>query len=342
MASPASAPTRYPLAPRGWEEPFIFGVSSERGPASAVVVPGLDAARLQRRVGDGVKRRVAAKLALARALRATGVERALLAAQTARLGTRFIRVVNYHDTPPAHAESLRRQMEFYRRHFAPVRHCDLDGFLARGQWSGEMPGLILSFDDGLRSNYDVAFPLLEEFGFVGWFFVPTDFVDAPAPTQVAFARGHRIGLAPASVGEGRVAMSWTELRRLCERHVVGCHTRTHRRLVAATPAAQLDDEIVVAKGTLEERLGGPIDAFCWVGGEERTYSAPASRRVRAAGYRFSFMTCSSPVTPRTDPLQLHRTNVEASWPLDLVRLQLCGVADWANARKRRRVDRITA
>lgn len=268
--------------------------------------------------------RESAKLVLAWPLCRTGADRALVAIQRFRLGNAFIRAVNYHGTPAVDADSFRRQLEYYRKRFVPCGQSQLAAFLERGEWDADKPGLIVSFDDGLRTNYEVAAPLLEQYGFVGWFFVPTDFVEA--------------GRWP----DGRPAMSWDDLRELCDRHVVGCHTRTHHRLTATTPDAQLDDEINSAKHVLEAGLRRRVDVFCWVGGEERSYSAAAAQRIDRAGYRFSFMSCSHPVTRETDPLHLHRTHIESSWPLDLVRLQLSGVADWASARKRQRVDRLTA
>jgi peptidoglycan/xylan/chitin deacetylase (PgdA/CDA1 family) len=286
--------------------------------------------------------RILLKTALALGVSLTLLDRPLLALQKARRRGRSIRLVNSHDTPPFAVASYRRQLAFYARHFAGADAADLAGLLADGRWDKGKPGLILSFDDGLRTHYDVAAPLLEEHGFVGWFFVPLQFIDTPVKQQVAFAREHRIQ-ASAPPPDGRIAMSWEELRDLARRgHVVGCHTRTHHRLDAGTPPEQLDDEIVAAKADLETRLGSSVDHFCWVGGEERSYSRAAAERIRSAGYRYGWMTCSAPCVAGTSALHLHRTNVEPAWPLRLVRLQLCGLADLANAAKRRRVDALTA
>jgi peptidoglycan/xylan/chitin deacetylase (PgdA/CDA1 family) len=283
------------------------------------------------------------KSSLAAGIGLTGLDRALLALQQARRGGRFIRLVNSHDTPRSSLDSYRRQLAFYARHFDGVGASDLERLLAEGRWDKGKPGLVLTFDDGLRNHYDVAAPLLEELGFVGWFFVPLQFIDTPVPQQAAFARSHHIQASDPRPPDGRIATNWEELRDLVRRgHVVGCHTRTHHRLSADTPPEQLDDEIVTVKADLEARLGRSVTHFCWVGGEERSYSRAAAERIRAAGYRYGHMTCSSPCAAGTDRLHLHRTNVEPAWPLHAVRLQLCGIADWANAAKRRRVDALTA
>jgi hypothetical protein len=78
-----------------------------------------------------------------------------------------------------------------------------------------------------------------------------------------------------------------------------------------------------------------------VGGEETSYSAGAARAIADAGFRFSFMTNSAPITASTHPLQLQRTNIEASWPLDAVAFQLSGTVDLQYRAKRNRVNRAT-
>ncbi len=289
-------------------------------------------------MGPAIRRE---KLLLARALSATGVSAALLHAQTLLHPRGFVRVVNYHGTPPVSADAFARQMAFYADHFSPVTPGDLERFVRDRRWVAPRPGLIISFDDGLRSNFDVATPLLERFGFTGWFFVPVGFVDEPAERQAQYARDHMIqaGAAPA---DGRLAMSWSELRTLARGHVVGCHTRTHLRLAATVPPARLEDEIVTARRDLEARIERPVDSFCWVGGEEESYSAEAARVVRRAGYRYAFMTNNAPLAARTDPMQIQRTNIEADWPVDVVRFQLSGVMDALYAPKRARVNKLTA
>ncbi len=280
------------------------------------------------------------KRALARALGVTGVSTMLLHAQSAVHRGGYVRVVNYHGTPPEFAASFERQMEFYAEHFEPVGRADLDRFYREGRWTGRRPGLLITFDDGLRTNYDVAAPVLERHGFPGWFFVPVGFIDEPAQHQLAYASEHLIQVDHA-YADGRVAMSWDELRALSQRHEVGCHTRTHLRLAPSIAPAMLEDEIIAAREDMTARVGRTVDTFCWVGGEEHTYSAEAARVIRRAGYAYSFMTNNAPLVPGTDPYQIQRTNIEAAWPLDVLRFQLSGVMDAIYAPKRSRVNRLT-
>ncbi len=254
-----------------------------------------------------------------------------------------VRAVNYHDVPPSRADAFREQLVFYSAHYQPVSRVELERFLA-GQDIGltaKRPGLLITVDDGLRSHAEVAAPLLESFGFSGWFMVPTGFVDAPIETQSDFAGAHQIHYAP-EYDDARVAMTWDQLRALEANHVIGCHSESHRRLEAALTADERAREIERSKARLETELGHAMDVFCWVGGEEWSYSAECAASIRDAGYTLSFMTNNAPILPSTTPLQLQRSNIEANMTDAVVRFNLSGLMDALYRGKRARVDQLTS
>lgn len=263
------------------------------------------------------------KLVAARAMDASLLTRLGHRIQVAAMSP-FARAINYHDIAESEAAAFESQLRYYAAHFDPVGYNDLSALLS-GTWHGRRPGLILSFDDGLRSHAEIAAPLLERYGFPGWFFIPVGLLGG--------GRRH----------EGTDHMTVEALRLLASRHVIGCHTISHVRLSKELSSDVLEREIVGGKHELETALGGaPVNVFCWVGGEEWSYSREAAQIVKHAGYRFSFMTNNAVIRPGDDPLQLQRTNIEASDPLWLVRFQLSGAMDLLYAVKRARVNRLTA
>lgn len=279
------------------------------------------------------------KRELARCFAALGLSRAGLAAQRALLWP-FVRAINYHDVPPQQEDAFDRQLDFYAEHFECV---DERGLLAfhRGEWKSDRPGLLLSFDDGLRSHAEVVAPRLEARGWVGWFMVPVGFVDAAPADQVAFAGKHRIGHAAFDYGDPRIACTWDQVRGLAERHVVGCHGLMHRRLAADLSSDELQREIPHARARLEAELGRDVAAFAWIGGEEESYSRDAAMAIADAGFRIGFMTNNHPIRPGCDLLQLQRTNIESHDPPAVVAFQLSGAMDVLYWGKRRRVNRLT-
>lgn len=287
-----------------------------------------------------------AKTILADVFGATGLTRFLISAQRWFVRGGYIRAVNYHGTRACTAMNFERQLGFLASEFVGVSLADLGELFQSGCWQKSRPGLILSFDDGLASNYSVAAPLLEKYGFTGWFFVPMDFVDCPVSGQAQFALNSGIlrkGDAGDSHHDGRIALSRQELADLVRRnHVVGCHTRTHCRTSRDLPNEVLHYEIESGKRAVGEATRRECDCYAWVGGETWAYSAAAASVIRDAGYKYAFMTNSLPITGRSDPHHLQRNNVEADWSLALVSFELCGVQDLRYILKRRRVNRVTA
>ncbi len=278
-----------------------------------------------------------AKALLSRLVCGLRVDRLLRAYQNHRLFP-YIRAINYHDVPPNRAEDFERQISYYLKSYVPVGQSLLETLLS-GDWSLAKPGLVLSFDDGLRSHSEVVAPILEQYQIPGWFMVPGAFVSTSPEDQREFAARHSIRHAGFNYGDPRIAMTWQQVERLGQFHAIGCHTWTHRRLSDKLSDLDLRFEIREAKRRMEVNLGREIRAFAWVGGEERSYGRNAAQTIAAAGYRYSFMTNNLVIEPGADPLWLQRTNIEASNPDHIVRFQLSGAMDLAYMRKRRRVRR---
>lgn len=269
------------------------------------------------------------KRGIARALDLAGLNHLGLSIQKLMFSP-FIRAVNYHEIRPSEIETLEEHLAYFRDHYTPVDLEMLESFLASGHWTEAKPGLILSFDDGHRSHFELAAPLLEKYGFKGWFFVP-----------IGLMALHGGAVEGDPDADRTNALTYEQLKYLSENHIVGSHTITHRRLSSTVPIAELETEIVGSQSMFSEILGSPVRSFCWVGGEEENYSREAADLIRGA-YEFSFMTNNFVNRPNTHPLQLQRTNIESENPLWLVKFQLSGLMDLLYFGKRRRVNRLTA
>jgi len=80
-------------------------------------------------------------------------------------------------------------------------------------------------------------------------------------------------------------------RTPCHR-VPQLHPSTRRQ---AFSGERLYTEIIQAKVRMEQQLGKETDVFCWVGGEEHSYSSVASQLIRNGHYRYAFMSNAGPV-----------------------------------------------
>ena len=179
-------------------------------------------------------------------------------------------------------------MEGYARHFGSVSLGDLDDYFA-GRWSKPVPGLIPVLYEGFRDAVDVMVPILEEFGFVGWLFVPSHFPNVPVAEQRSFAAAN--SLYPARTDEypgERMTLSWDEAREVAKRHVFACHSRTHSKIDPDTDPAILHDQIVVAKAEIEEGIGVEVSSFAWLYGTEAGVNPVADRMLVEAGFKYLF------------------------------------------------------
>jgi peptidoglycan/xylan/chitin deacetylase (PgdA/CDA1 family) len=120
----------------------------------------------------------------------------------------------------------------------------------------------ITFDDGHRTQFEQAFPVLARHGVPAIFFV-----------------------TPGFTGREPDYMSWNQLRELAAAgHQVQAHGWVHRFLTHCSDK-ELDEELRRPKETLEAHLGQAVDAFSFSGGryDERVLDA-----CRRAGYRRVF------------------------------------------------------
>jgi len=91
------------------------------------------------------------------------------------LGLRHDRILMYHGTPRDDAGALARQLRLVSLAFPVVPL----GELASGKKAAR-PRVALTFDDGLRNNVEVAYPILRELGLSATFFVCPGLIDGDA------------------------------------------------------------------------------------------------------------------------------------------------------------------
>ena len=203
--------------------------------------------------------------------------------------SRAIRLVNFHATPRYREAEFRRQIEEYAQTFEPITPANFAAAV-EGRWEHARPGIMPALFEGYRDNLDVLLPILEEFGFTGWFFVPSAFLSVPPHEQRSFAADHQLYLPEQDeYPEQRIALTWDEAREITRRgHVFACHTRTHNKLIPDTPRSVLEDEIVAAKAQMEAELGTGVEIFCWLEGAAVGVNAEADEMLGQAGFRYLF------------------------------------------------------
>lgn len=73
-------------------------------------------------------------------------------------------------------EQFQKDLEFLLKNYHPAGSREVKEFVIKGKKCTK-PSFFLSFDDGLRSCYEVVYPILKKYGIEAAFFVNTGFVD---------------------------------------------------------------------------------------------------------------------------------------------------------------------
>jgi peptidoglycan/xylan/chitin deacetylase (PgdA/CDA1 family) len=111
--------------------------------------------------------------------------------------------------------------------------------------------LVITFDDGYRSVYDEAFPILERYGMCATVFLTVGEEEAKEPAS----------RLPSL--NGRSMLSWPEIREMNSAAMgVGAHTLTHPDLSKA-PENVVELEMCQSKKVIEDALGTPVASFAY-------------------------------------------------------------------------------
>lgn len=89
------------------------------------------------------------------------------------------RILCLHGTPKHRAVQLERQLRYLKRHFSIVSLRELLACL-QGRRAAMPRLLALTFDDGLRNNVSVAYPMLRRLGIPATFFVCPELIERRA------------------------------------------------------------------------------------------------------------------------------------------------------------------
>jgi peptidoglycan/xylan/chitin deacetylase (PgdA/CDA1 family) len=250
------------------------------------------------------------------------------------------RIVNFHGTPRSAAAEFERQMRYLRSHFDVVPLAQIAAGV--GGSPASLAGRVaLTFDDGLRNNVTVAYPILRRLGLPATFFVCPGLIDerrwlwthdirqrlhfagdgARADAFVEWMKSldlatrKRVEIAVREASRDYVASAaerhafdladWNELRALDPALItIGSHSLTHPILSRLTPD-EAQEEIVASRRLLEHRLARSVDFFSYPNDAfDTTVHELVRRHYRAACQGFAPWMGS-----QQDPHLLPRTNV---------------------------------
>ncbi len=159
--------------------------------------------------------------------------------------------------------------------------------------------VLITFDDGYRSNLEVAAPVLSRFGYPAVIFVPTQFIG-----------GCNAFDADIQYEPREIICGWDELFELERNGVsVQSHGVSHRRLSELSPGEQ-EHELSASKSVLESELGKPVELFSFPYGDGGGAPRTTADLLARCGYRGACLYGGGPMQlPVGDRFRLTRVAV---------------------------------
>jgi len=211
---------------------------------------------------------------------------------------------HYVSEPPPDADAIRRDLSVAPQQFtaqlAWLREAgytsitlrELTLALQMGYALPERP-VVLTFDDGYRDAYEQAFPLLQEHGFVGTFFLITSMADMGNPSYVTWEQVSEMSAAGM------------EMQAHCYSHM-DLRGRSVDYLVW---------QVLGAKEAIEARTHVPVRFFCYPSGK---YDGRVMQVLHSAGY-WAAVTLIEGVEQRsTAPFELQRIRVRGGYDTETI------------------------
>jgi len=217
---------------------------------------------------------------------------------------RFVNQVHRPDTEIT-PQAFEQQMEELKNRGITV--IPMQDFLAwkRGEKNIPPRCAVITFDDGWKSQYEVAWPIMKKFGYPFTMFIYTEGV-----------RGGHFG--------GGEAITWEQLAEMRDAGIdIQAHSATHqdlrkpydkvakKKLTPPEYEQWLHNEVVGCKELLEQRLGIRVNCFAVPYG---FYNQHIKDVATQAGYEAVFTVYGQPLTFRSSMDSLGRYLIEANKP----------------------------
>jgi peptidoglycan/xylan/chitin deacetylase (PgdA/CDA1 family) len=267
--------------------------------------------------------------------------------------TRAVAILMYHgvcDTPamPAHLNFhlsralFERQMRALKHRYAILKLEDVADALKRGDQPKK--GVVLTFDDGYRNNFQHVFPALNGLGLPCTIFISTAYVESQQwiPLNQVYWMWSEGKLSedqtnqlrqrirsssvrsrteiledlvkPLSVSESAkenfAMLTWDEVQQLSRAGVgIGSHTHSHCNMAVEDESEQRN-ELQLSKRLLEARLGKSVLLFAYPYGRAEHFSESSRKNIIEAGYECALSTEDGLVTHQSDRFCLPRVGYD--------------------------------
>jgi peptidoglycan/xylan/chitin deacetylase (PgdA/CDA1 family) len=188
-----------------------------------------------------------------------------------------LRVLLFHDIAPNEIASFSEKIDCLSKDYNFVTPNEFEAMM-----EGTKPiigkNLLLTFDDGFKSNIEIATQILDKKDIKAIFFIVADFADLSKIEDCRNFISENIYPAMLSneIPNHWENMNWHDLRYLVDNgHFIGCHTKTHARLSTVSDPIELAKEILKSTESIERKLNINVTHFAYPFGDLKSFSGAA-------------------------------------------------------------------
>ncbi len=185
--------------------------------------------------------------------------------------------------------------------------------------------VLITFDDGYRSTFTRAYPILQRYRFPAVVFVATGSIG-----ELRFPPDEVYGPLPSALADELLPMTWSEVQRITDVFAIGGHSVTHGRL-GRMDGSTIDWEVRECKRVLESKLLGPVTWFAYPNGikQHGDHNDATREALVGAGYEVAFTSEIGRNRANTDPFSQRRIEPKEDDTRALFEAKLVGGQDWA-------------
>ncbi|WP_338998981.1 polysaccharide deacetylase family protein [Fusobacterium animalis] len=219
-------------------------------------------------------------------------------------------------------DMFKKHLQYLKdKNYTVITFKDLDKIGWRNRFEKGKKYIILTFDDGYKDNYDLAFPILKEFNFKATIFLMGSLTYNEWDVKAG--------------GERKFSLMSVEMIKEMQDYGIefGAHTFNHPKLNTLSNE-EIEHQIVDVKKLLEEKIGKEIITFAYPYGILNDY---AKEMAKKADYTFALATDSGSVCLSDDLYQIRRIAIFPNTNLFSFKRKVAGNYNFIKIKREKRL-----
>ncbi len=186
----------------------------------------------------------------------------------------------------------------------------------------------VTFDDGFRSVYTRAFPVLKKYGMKAVLFLTTDYIDARIKLDRFFANRYSPG-----------PLKWDEIKEMASYGItIASHAVTHKNM-ACLDEKKAFLEASASKGRIMDMTGRDTVYFSYPFGNSASFNKGVKKMLKGLGYERAYTNIMGMDNSAACPYAINRIRIYGTDRGLKFMMKIRGAYNWVDLVARTRMDR---